>query len=214
MVNQKIKELSTILIAIIVLSLIIIFNGVRGETNFIKDFPPAFISFFIIISVSIFAKKIVAYHYEADITTKFWEFYRYGLQKGHHLKKSTPMVWLPIMLSLFSRGTIWWLGILEFDIKPRPERVSKRHGLYRFSEITEWNIAIISMWGVIACLILSTIGYIAGFEAFARIATFYAAWSIIPISTLDGTKIFFGSRGIWSTITIITGLFLVAAFTI
>ncbi len=214
MVNEKIKELTTILIAILILSSVIIFNGVREKTNFTQDFLPVFASMFLIILISIFVKKMTAYYYEADITTRFWEFYRFGFHKGSHLKKPTPMIWLPILLSLFSGGAIWWLGILEFDIKPKPERVSKRHDLYRFSEMTEWHIAIISLSGVIACLALSAIGYIAGFEQFAKLSTFYAAWSVIPLSTLDGTKILFGNKSMWTTITIITGFFLVAALAI
>ena len=40
------------------------------------EFPIVLLSFLIIIGGSIAVKKIVAYHYEADISTKFWEFYQ------------------------------------------------------------------------------------------------------------------------------------------
>jgi hypothetical protein len=205
-VNPKIKELTIILVSAIVLSLTVLFRNVE---NFLVDFGLTFLSFIIILSVSILAKKIVAYHYEADITTKFWEFYRYGLKKSAHLKKPTPMIWLPVVLTLFSQGKLWWLAVLEFDVKARPERVSKRHGLYRFSEMTERHIATIAMWGVISCLILSILGYLTGFESFAKLSALYATWSIIPFSGLDGSKIFFGNKGTWTTITIIT-LFVLA----
>lgn len=214
MKDNSIKEIFVIVLAVVILSLSVIFKGVNGKTNFIRDFPIAFLSFFIIIFLSILVKKIVAHHYEADIKIKLWELYRYGFRKGAHLKRPTPMVWLPLILTLFSRGAIWWMGILSFDIKAKPERVSKRHGLYRFSEMTEWHIGLISLWGVISCLILSVIGYIIGFEYFAQLSTYYAAWSLAPISNLDGTKIFFGNRTIWFTISILTLFFLVAAFMI
>ena len=214
MKNHSIKELSTIILATLILSLVVIFRVVDGETSFINDFSIAFLSFLIIVAASILAKKIVAYHYEADIKIKFWELYRFGFRKDAHLKKPTPMVWLPIILTLLSRGTIWWMSILSFDIEAKPERVSKRHGLYRFSEMTERHIAIISLWGVIACLVLSVIGYLLGFEYFAKLSTYYAAWSLLPFSNLDGTKIFFGNRSTWFTISLLTLFFLVAAFMI
>ena len=206
--KEAIKELTTIFIAIVVLSLTVLF---KRTDKFLIDFGITFLSFLIIIGVSVLVKKLVAYRYEADITTKFWELYRYGFKKGSHLKKSTPMVWLPILATLLSRGTFWWLGVLEFDIRARPERVSKRHGLYRFTEMTERHLARIAIWGVVACLIMALIGYLAGFETFTKLATYYAAWSLIPISSLDGTKIFFGNRGMWTTLVVLTGFFLAAA---
>jgi hypothetical protein len=211
MANEKIKSIVIILVSVIVLSLTVLFQ--RTE-NFMTDFGVTALSFFIIVGGSILAKKVAAYSCEADITTKFWEFYRYGFKREKHLKRPTPMLWLPIILTLFSGGAFWWMGILEFDVKAKPERVSRRHGLYRFSEMTERHVGRIALWGVIACLVLSLSGYLLGLEYFAKLATFYAVWSIIPISSLDGTKIFFGNRGTWTAITILTLFFLAAALTI
>ena len=109
-----------------------------------------------------------------------------------------------------------WLAILEFDVKPRIERVSRRHGLYRFSEMTDWHIAVIAAAGVFANILLAIIsysisGYFPGletsFEYFAKLNVYYALWSLVPLSSLDGSKILFGSKLLWLTLAIITGIF-------
>ncbi|MBU2576954.1 MAG: hypothetical protein KKF50_04495 [Nanoarchaeota archaeon] len=162
------------------------------------------ISFLIIIGANILIKKTVGYFLEINVRTKFWSWYQYGFRKDSHFKKPVPMIWIPLLLSLFTRGVFWWLAVLEFDVTPKTERVAKRHGLYRFTQVTEWHIAWIAAWGIILNLLLGIIGYIAGFELFARLSIYFAAWSLIPLSGLDGSKIFFSSRGLWITLVTIT----------
>jgi hypothetical protein len=171
------------------------------------------ISFLIIISLNIFAKKITAYFFESNIKTRFWSFYQFWFTQGSHFNKPFPMIWLPLLVSFLSRGIFLWLAVLEFEITSRVERVSKRHGLYRFSEITEWNMALIAASGVAINLFFAIIGYlisgyVPGAETFARLSIFYAFWSIIPFSSLDGAKILYGSRVLWITLFSIATLFL------
>ncbi|MFH0808436.1 MAG: hypothetical protein V1888_02365 [archaeon] len=189
------KEPFTIILAAIVLALTVSFKNTT-------IFYLAAISFLIIISINILAKKITAYNFETDITTKFWTWYQFGLRKDMHFKNPIPMIWLPLLITLFSKGLIFWLGILEFDVKARPERASRRHGLYRFTEVTEWHVAWIAIWGIIANLIFAILAYIAGFELFAKLSIYFIAWSIIPLGKLDGSKIFYANRALWTTIFI------------
>ena len=195
------REIFVILLAIVLLAVSISFS----DTTIMYK---ALLSFAIIIIANVIAKKITAYLLEADIKIRFWSWYQYGLKKGSHFKKPLPMAWLPLLLSLVSQGMIWWMAILEFDVKPRTERVSRRHGLYRFTEMTGGHLALIATIGIITNLVLGVIGYVAGFELFAKLSIFYAAWSLIPISNLDGTKILFGSRGLWFTMFVILAIFL------
>ncbi|MGC9309897.1 MAG: hypothetical protein ACP5D2_04365 [Candidatus Nanoarchaeia archaeon] len=166
------------------------------------------ISFLIIISVNVLVKEILAYYYEANLNLKFWAWYQYWFRKDSHFKKPIPMLWLPLLLIFLTKGLLIWLSILEFDVSPKTERAAKRHGLYRFTEITDWHLTCLATAGIIANLVLAIIGYIAGFEFFARLNIYFAFWSIIPIGNLDGSKILFGSRLIWIIMLIITGLFL------
>jgi len=167
------------------------------------------LSFFIIISVNVIMKKIVGYLLELEVKVGFWSWYQYGFRKDAHFKKPLPMAWLPLFISLFSRGFLGWLAILEFDVGAKTERVSRKHGLYRFTEVTEWHVAWIAVWGIIANIVLALLAYFAGFELFSKLSIYYAAWSLVPLSSLDGSKIFFGSKALWMTVATFVLLFLI-----
>ena len=198
--KENSKEILTIVLASLVLALTVAFNN---RTLFYA----AAISFLIILIINILIKKSIGYYLETKIKTKFWSIYQYGFRKDMHFKKPLPMIWLPLLLTLFTKGTLLWLGILEFDVEAKTERVSRRHGLYRFTEVTEWHMACIAVWALVANLLVAIIGYVAGFELFTKLSIYFIAWSTIPIPGLDGSKIFFSSRTLWAitfTIAIIT----------
>ncbi len=198
---MDIKKLSVEILIIALASLIL------GVSVGFDNLPLAYaagLSFLIIIGANVLIKKTVGYFLEIKVRTKFWSWYQYGLRKDSHFKKTVPMAWIPLLASLLTKGLFWWLAILEFDVEPKTERVAKRHGLYRFTQVTEWHIAWIAAWGIILNFALAIIAYIAGFELFARLSLYFAAWSIIPLSGLDGSKIFFSSRGLWITLATIT----------
>lgn len=201
------KEILVIIIAAIILGLSFSFPGFNNPLLLIT-------LFFIIISINIIAKKIIAYYYEASIKTKFWRWYQYWFTRKSHFKKPIPMLWLPVVISLAFNGVIQWLGILEFDIQAKTERVSKRHGLYRFSQMAEYHIAIIAATGLVINLITAIISYIAGFTTFAQFNIYYAFFSTIPLSSLDGNKILFGSKVLWTILFIITLVLLAGSFII
>ncbi len=190
------KEILVILVATLILALTVSLENT-------KLFYPALLSFLIIISVNIIAKKMVGFNLETSVKTKFWEFYQFGFRKDMHFKSPIPMAWLPLVLTFITKAHFFWLGILEFDIKAKAERVAKRHGLYRFTEVTEWHIAWIAIWGIIANVIFALGGYILGFEFFAKLSIYFIAWSIIPLGRLDGAKIFYANRYLWTAIFII-----------
>jgi len=196
-IKKTLTEIFIIVLATIVLAISVSFNNISMAYT-------AGISFLIILGANVIIKKIVGYFLEINVRTKFWSWYQYGFRKDSHFKKPVPMIWVPLLISLFTKGIFWWLAVLEFDVTPKTERVTKRHGLYRFTQVTELHIAWIAAWGIILNLILGVVGYIAGFELFARLSIYFAAWSILPLSGLDGAKIFFSRRGLWITLFVIT----------
>ncbi|MBS3087900.1 hypothetical protein J4226_04880 [Candidatus Pacearchaeota archaeon] len=195
------REIATIILATIIMALAASFK----DTSI---FYVATLSFLIIISVNIIAKKIVGFHFETDVKTKFWTWYRFGLRQDMHFKSPVPMAWLPLLLALFTKGHLLWLGILEFDIAAKAERVAKRHGIYRFTQVTEWHMAWIAIWGIIANLIFAIGAYALGFELFAKLSIYFIAWNTIPIGRLDGAKIFYANRALWTIIFAITAIVL------
>jgi len=201
------KEILIILLSAIVLALTVAFKNT-------SIFYATLIGFIIILGTNILVKKMIGYNFEIAVKTKFWTWYQYGLQKNMHFKKPIPMLWLPLILTLFTKGFFLWLGILEFDVAAKTERVSRRHGLYRFTEVTEWHIALIAIWALVANLIFAIAGYIMGFELFAKLSIYFIAWSTIPIAGLDGSKIFYASRALWTVIFTVAMLLLILALTV
>jgi len=201
------KELVVVILATIILAITVAF---RDRTIFYA----AALSFLVIFVVNITMKKIVGYIFQTDIKTKFWTWYQFGLREDWHFKKPIPMIWLPLIIALFTKGFFWWLPILEFDVAAKTERVSRRHGLYRFTQVTEHHMAWIAIWGLIANFVFAITGYILNFELFAKLSIYFIAWSVIPLSRLDGSKILFGGKVKWSIFFTAAMLLLIWALTI
>jgi hypothetical protein len=205
--KENTKEVITIILASLVLALTVAFKNT-------EILYAAALSFLIIITINVLVKKLIGYNFEINTKTKFWTWKQFGFRKDMHFNKPLPMIWLPLLLTLFTKGFFLWLGILEFDVEAKTERVSKRHGLYRFTEVTEWHMAWIATWALATNLILAILGYIVGFELFAKLSIYFIAWSVIPLGKLDGSKILFGSRALWMIVTTVAALFLLLAMTI
>lgn len=198
------KKFSTQALIIIISTIVLAITVTMGNLSLSTA---AGISFLIIILSNFIIKYIVAYILESKISINFWNWYQWGFRKDSHFKKPVPMIWLPIVLAFITRGMFWWLGVLSFDVEPRTERVAKRHGLYRFTQMTEWHIAWIAAFGIIINLTLAIVGYILGFEFFAKLNIYFAVWSLIPLSDLDGNKILMASRIMWFVLAVIVAIF-------
>jgi len=155
----------------------------------------------IVILVNIFVKKWVAYRLDSEIEMKIWEIGKFGFTKDKHSKKPFPIgAFLPIVskIILFPLKSFICMASLVFDVKPRIYRGAKRFGLYTFSEMTENHLGLIAASGIVINLIMAVIGYFLGFPLFARLNVYYAFFNMLPISELDGNKIFFGNLLFWS----------------
>jgi len=182
------KEAGTIILVTVVLA---------ASASFLSSwqaFLQILLAIFILLMLNVSAKKIAAYYAESEIEVRPWSMERYGFKRHQYFKKPIPIgIFLPIIAALVSVGNFIWMASIVFDVKP-----AKRHGLYSFSEMTESHIGTIAAVGVIVSLVSAFIAYFLGFSAFARLSVFFAFYSIIPFSDLDGNKIFFGNIVLWS----------------
>ena len=191
MLNKK--EIISILIAILIITISL------GLLNMWKTFGMVLLAVFLVIAINILAKKAISYYLDSKIQIKLWEIKRYGFKPDQEFKKPFPAgIFFPIIFSALSFGNLIWLASLVFEIKPKVYRAAKRHGLYSFSEVTEFQIGLIAAAGVLINLIFAVIGYFIGWPMFSRLNIWFAFFNMIPISNLDGNKIFFGSLVIWS----------------
>ena len=200
------KEIGTLILTTLVLALTISFLKTSVLLGIL-------LAVFLLLVLNIAAKKIAAFYLESEIEIKPWYMERYGFKTHQYFKKPFPIgVFLPIIVSLFSIGKLFWMASIVFDVKPKIYRAAKRHGLYSFSEMTEFHIGLIAAAGVLANLIAAVVGYFLGFPTFARLNIYFAFFSMIPFSDLDGNKIFFGNIVLWSFLAVIVLIGLGYAF--
>ncbi len=196
----KFKEISAIIITCLVIGFSITI------LNFsLNNFLYALIAIFFVIMINVLAKKIAGYYLESDVELKLWEVSRYGFKPNKRFQKNFYAgVFLPLITTAISVGYITWLASLVFDVKAKVYRAAKRHGLYSFSEMTEWHLGLIAAAGIFANLIFAVVGYLINIPLFSELCIYYAFYNMIPISDLDGNKIFFGNLVLWSFLATIT----------
>lgn len=198
----KKQEIITFLVIILVLG----FTASLMQS--IKLFFYSLLSIFLIILINVFAKKITAYYLESEIEFKLWEIQRYGYRHGWTFKKPVPAgIIFPLVLSVLTLGNLTWLASYVFDVKSKTYRAVKRHGLYSFSEMSEFHIGLIAASGILANLIFAVLGYLIGLPSemnFVNLSILFTFFNMLPISDLDGNKIFFGNLTLWSFLAILT----------
>ena len=201
------KEIISILLVTILLGFTI--SLIKSTRLFLYS---SMLVFFVIISNAI-AKKIAAYYYEANIELNIWEIVQYGLRKQEHFKRPFPAgVFFPLILTAISLGKLTWLAPLTFEVKPRNYRAVRRHGLYSYTEMTEEHIGLIAFAGIVINLALAVVGYLINQPEFSRLNIYFAAFNLLPMSDLDGNKIFFGNLTLWTTLCVI--VFIALAYAI
>ncbi|MBR9701437.1 hypothetical protein GOV13_00780 [Candidatus Pacearchaeota archaeon] len=179
---------------------------------------------FIIIMINIISKKVMSYYFDSETEVSLWSIKRSGLSyffgaiipfasphPSKKFKKPFPSgLFFPIITTAFSFGYINWMSTLVFDVKAKTYKAAKRHGLYTFSEMAENQIGLIAAAGIVANLAFAIVGYLIGYNDFSRLSIYYALYNMIPISDLDGNKIYFGSSTfvgfplMWGTLALIT----------
>ena len=80
MLNKK--ELITVGIAILILSISL------GILDTWKNFGYLLLSIFIIISLNVFSKKIIAYYLDSKIEIDLWKIKRFGFKPGNYFKRA------------------------------------------------------------------------------------------------------------------------------
>jgi len=200
------NEFNYVLAAVLIFTIII-----SVEEIFLGQFEGivwAFVFACIIILVSVFAKKLMAYMLDANVEHDIWRVHRYGFKAHDHFKREIPAgVILPLFFSVFSLGFLKFSALLTYETRALKRRAAKRFGNYSFTEMTEWDNAIIGAAGIVAVLIVSAVAYIVGVTELTKLAIYYALSNMIPVSKLDGTQIFFWSRILYGVLGVIVLIF-------
>jgi hypothetical protein len=162
----------------------------------------------VVIVAPVLAKKGFAYLLDSSVEHEVWEFYRFGWRPHWHFKKPVPFgLILPLFFSLFSLGLVKFLTFLTYETKALKHRAARRFGNYSYTSMTDWHNGLIGASGVVTLLMIAIIGYFADWGLLSKMASYYAFWSIVPFSKLDGAQIFFGNRVLWAVLAVICLIF-------
>lgn len=204
MINKK--EIISILTATLVLGVTI--SLVESWNIFL--ITSAFI--FVAIFVNLLGKKVSSYYLDTETEVSLWEFKRYGYKKHYHFSKPLLAgIFVPLLVKFFSVGLLNWMACLTFEVKGKIYRAARRHGIYSFSEVTEREIGLIAIFGILFNLLFALIGYLLGVPLLAKLNLVYAFYNMIPISNLDGSKIFFGMKNVWVFLATLVSLLTLAS---
>lgn len=190
---------------IVIITIVLAFSITLVNT--FQNFLWILLGVFIILLTNTLAKKITAFFLESEVEVKIWEFKRYSYKPSSHFQKPFPAgIVIPLIskLILLPLKNFIWMAAMTFDVKAKPYRGTKRHGAYSFSQMSEDHIGYIAAAGIITNLIFAIIFYFIGIPEFAKLNIYFAFFNMIPLSNLDGNKIFFGSLALWNVLAVIT----------
>ena len=168
MLNKK--EIFFVLITVLAVSLLVY---LVNPTEFL---PLIFLGVLCVFAVNVSAKKVAAFYLDSDVEVKMLEIVQYGFKPQKRFKTPVP------------------LGAFVFEVRPEIHKAARKRGLYKFSEVTESQTGAIAAAGILANLFFALGIYLAGFHQFAVYNVYYAFFNMIPLFSLDGNKIFYGSR--------------------
>lgn len=208
------KEIFNVISASLVLG-VVYSLGSKNVAEWQKIILPAIGLVVIVILINSIFKKISAYFFDAQIEIKLWEWKRYGYKPHQRMPTNFPFgFFVPLILKFLSVGLINWMASLTFEVKGTIYRAAKKWQLYQYSEVTEGEMALIAFSGIFMNLVFAIIGYLINAPMFAKLNLLYAFYNTIPLSNLDGSKIFFGKKGLWVFTAIVTSLSVVASIII
>lgn len=145
-----------------------------------------------VIATHVLGQKWCAAALDSATETSIWKMQRFWFPESRHFRTPIPAgLLIPLSALFISFGYFKFLTLITFEASPLPHKIKP------FSNITEYQLAIIALSGSIANMVLAFIAYLLGFQQFALLNISFVLFSLIPFSTLDGTKIFFGSRMLW-----------------
>jgi len=207
----SIKEIVHLVLAVIIMGFVAaMVEFYKTETLNLLNLLYFSLLFLIIVAVNVISKKISAYHHDVEIEEKVWIASRWGYYERSHLRRPIPMgIIFPFFLSILSFGAVPWYATTQYDAKPLTHRAVRRHDVYSYSELSERDLGLISATGMWSLAILAILAYIINLPDLARLSVYYAAFNMIPISQIDGAKIFFGNPIRWIIYSILA-LILVA----
>ena len=197
------KEVLQLILAVLLITYLIMFSDFT-----LVNFFVSLVFAFLLLVPHVIAHKIAAEYYLAESKFKFFEWKRFWFFEDSEFKNPVP-IWiiLPVLAVFLTQGIVKIFTIETCDITWKAER---RIGRW-FVQLQEHEIASIALAGPIVNLFFAFIGgvmfSITGLvlmKQFAILNAWFAFFSLLPIGSLDGTKVLFGGMGRWVFVFVFT----------
>jgi len=169
-------------------------DGLAGIENWLRYFIMSIVA----LLIHTISHKIVATKNYAISEFRLW-----NLTVGERKKiKTIPLgVLIPLLFSFFSNGS-WNVALIENNVTKEIPALRARK---KFKYLTELEIALIAIAGPLASILFALIlkaSQLPGLDKFIMVNYIIGLFALIPFSTLDGAKIFAGSRFLYLAVLI------------
>ncbi len=191
------KESAALLISVIVLSFVFGFDDgkeIFSLNNWIFNFFIVLIAVFISLLFRELIFKWFARRHDATSEYEIWNINQVWFNKK--LERGFPLgIFIAVVLAIASTGKFFFTALGVHRLREiKHARVGRKSIFLEYSEEAK-----IASMGILSHLFLASLGLLAGnflgvnMSAFVNINFFMALFNLLPISNLDGAKIFFGS---------------------
>jgi len=193
--GKSYKEIKAILAVIIILAFIFGFNDNKSEfilKNWLLNLFYVFILASLVVLFNVLGYKLAAKYLDAEAEIKilnynaFKEKFQFAKMHRYIL---TPV--LPILITLFSNGKLFFTAISTFELKN--QNVYGR----KFPKLTYFNIGLIAVSGLFFIFVLIIFFKLLNLDKGVMIGAWFIIWNLLPFSDLPGAKIFFASRAMY-----------------
>ena len=201
-------EIINLVLAAIVIGFLFSFksfsiNYITSVINWIKY------SIFGLVALVIYilAQKLTAKRFNAQVEYRIWNIKRFWFTNELSFEVPLGLI-LALLLIFLTNGAFIFLAISSFAVV----RKHVAHKIGRiFPRVTEIELAKIAVVGpltsIILVLLLTSLKLVnVDFGVFISMNLFLALYNMIPVSQLDGLKVYIGSR----TLFVLTAVFLIA----
>lgn len=193
------KELAHLFAITLILGFVFGFDD--GSSTFVlNNWLVNFGSACFIVFISLFFKEIVmklfAMRYRTRVEIELWcakqfWFSRASKFERFKMKRGLPLgIFLALYLSFLSFGRIFFTAVFNHQLtEDRNARIGRS-----WKRLTEYEEAMIMLVGFLASMLLVIAAKILDFGRLYDVNLWLIVFNLLPISRLDGSKMFFSSR--------------------
>lgn len=193
------KEIRHFILTILIVTFVFAFDDKRATfelSYWLSNFFRVMLAVAVIVLVHYMGHKFAARHYNVIAEHRVWGIGRYSFVTKAYFKKikSFPLgAVLAIIISFLSNGKFFFTAVESINLRVEEH---KRLGR-RWLKLTELETARIALAGPFANILFAFLIQLFNssgmFDQLVLMNCVYAIYHMIPISQLDGTKVFFGS---------------------